>query len=222
MMCYADLSVNVVPDNIDKVLGAAKRLGFIAVAVNELLSEEIRAGLRSGILTIPRRQVEVSRPEDLTKAISLVKPEEVLAVVPRNLDSFRRAGRLRRIDVIRVEPGFNIRPDKSERNLIHERGAAVIEFSLRPLLTREGDARDYMSWLRDVLLRSVQVGLRFILVSDASSEEELWHPAHVVSLLSSVGVPSQHVLAALSSGPGLVLSRLARRVPLQGILSHSP
>lgn len=220
-MSYADLSLRPKKGQLEGLLRAAAFIGFSLVAVPpSVYDDAVNLGRSLGVSVLRRVEVVVRTPDDLTRALSSVRGSDILVVVPLNMDAFRRAGKVRRVDIIRVVPEAGLRPDVSQRNLLAERGGGVIEFSLRPLLI-EGQGR-YMAWLAESIIRSLRSDLRVALVSDAEYWHELWHPLHVAGLIGSAGIPSWSAVAAFSSVPGFVVSRVSKRASLQGVLGKGP
>ena len=207
MSAYIDLSVSPKSlDALDGILRMAERLGYSGIGVPsdlyDLLSERAEA---TKVRVFKRRYYEVRSPSDISRAVGAARPGELLVVKPIGIQAYRRAGKVRRVNALRLEPDSMARPDRSERNLFAERGGGVIEISLRPLLV--GD-KDYMAWFYDVVRRAFKVGIRVAFVSDAEDPFELWHPAQVAALMSSLGLPPELGVIGLTSAPSAAVSRL--------------
>lgn len=205
MGAYIDLSVSPkTPDAVYEIARMAERLGYSGVGLPSGLYELLEGRSKpTEVRLYRRRYYEVRSPGDISRAVSAARPGELLVVKPVGVQAYRRAGKIRRVSAIRLEPDSMVRPDRSERNLFAERGWGVIEISLRPLLA--GD-RDYLKWFYEVVGRAFKVGIRVAFVSDAEDPLELWHPAQVAALVSSLGLPPELGLMGLTSAPSAAIA----------------
>ncbi len=204
-MNYADLSIRPKGD-LEGTLLAAKRLGYLAVAL-EGTEEGVNLpnnDVSRGLLVARRRTFIVDEASDLESLMSRVPSGVIVSVAPMDYKAYRRAALHKRVDIIRLLPESHVRPDKETKHLFSQRGGGAVEVSLRPLIN--GDVGE-LRYVYDVVSRSYRIGLRLAIVSDAENKFELWHPLQVVSLLVSLGFPTDFAISSLTSSPGFILSR---------------
>ncbi|MGC9072027.1 MAG: RNase P subunit p30 family protein [Acidilobus sp.] len=204
-LAFIDLSV--APSSEDELLGiaaAARAFGYIGIGIDLELYERVKDKVAElGLRAYPRTTIEAKGKDELFKALSGSPPNVIVAIAVRHLEAYRYAARSRRVDLIRIDPGSGLLPDKSTLNLFRVRGGGAVEVPLRPLLEGSWSVRE----LREVLLRALRRELRLVVVSDARKTKELWHPLHVVGIMRALGLPSELAHLALTSAPGFVISR---------------
>ncbi len=212
---FADLSIKLAKEP-EELVERASNLGFKVIGVEE--RAEYSHGSLEGLskVTMVRRVTfEVDSNTDLDSLLRKVDSKTLVSVVPLDFHIYREAAKNERVDMIRFAPGTPVRPDKETLNLLLQRGGGAVEIPLRPLISNER----LLSFLYEVLIRCYRVGLRSVVVSDAESPYELWHPLEIIGLLSSLGIPREYAISSLTSSPGFVLSRRGLRlegVPAQG------
>jgi len=210
-MKFVDLSIGADDEKeLVKIISLASRMGYAALGVRpSLYGEALEEAAKAGVIIYPKVTVEAKERRELIKFLSRLQLDVIASVRPCNLEGYRYAARLKRVDMLRLNPSARLLPDRSTLNLFRSKGGGALEVPLRPLLSGEWDLRD----LREILIRGASRGLRIVITSDAMSASELWHPDHIFGLISSLGLPSSVALMGLTSAPGFVISRRGLRPP---------
>lgn len=196
---FIDLSINPGEGEEERLLKTLYRLGYRAAGAPAPAIERLEPLARNlGLRLVPRIHVVASTPRDLSKASG----GGLLVVEPTSLEAARRAAVMRSVALIRVRPGMQRIVDKSTARLFRSRGGGAIEISLKPLLSGRSSV---WRWFTVSLRRALAYGLDVVLVSDASSLWELWHPRVVEGLASLAGVPQRVPLSWLSNTPRSII-----------------
>lgn len=212
-MVFYDLSVR--PRSVEdavSIVRLAARIGVRGVAVEYTvfqgdLDRVREEAARLGVRVLVRYTVAASTRREARRGIDSAPRDAIVAVEARSLEVLRYAAVNKRVDVIRPGPGMEAHAtDRSQARLFRERGWGFVEVSLRPLA--EGGLREG-SWRRVHLMirRGYGNGVSMILVSDATTGEELWSPKSMVGIAVAAGIPEQAALSMVYNNPYRVLSR---------------
>ncbi|AMD31013.1 RNase P subunit p30 family protein [Acidilobus sp. 7A] len=198
--CFADLSVRP-KGGTESLIKAASKLGIKVLGLEDTTTGSLNGSAEATI--IKRVTIEADKGTDIEGALRKADRESIVVVVPFDYVAYRRAAKSSRVDMIRFMPDSEVKPDRETLNLMVQRGGGAVEIPLRPLLHSVSELR----FLYDTLRRCYRVGLRAVIVSDAESAAELWHPLEVIGLLTTLGVPKDYAISTLTSSPGFVVSR---------------
>ncbi|MCE4602946.1 MAG: hypothetical protein F7B18_07175 [Desulfurococcales archaeon] len=154
-----------------------------------------------GIEVVPRIHIVADSPRDLPKA----RGTGLVVVEPTSLEAARKAAVMKSIRVIRVSPGMQRIVDRSTARLLRSKGGGAIELSLRPLI--RGGLGSWR-WFAVSLRRAVAYGIDVVLVSDAETGWDVWHPRHVEGLAHLAGVPQALGLTWISNIPRSLLAEV--------------
>lgn len=200
---FVDLSVRPAKEP-EELIARASNLGFKVIGVGDLAEYNLSNLENLFKVTIVKRVTfEADSRTDLNSLLRKVDSKTLVSVIPLDFRAYREAAKNMRVDLIRFAPGSPVRPDKETLNLLLQRGGGAVEVPLRPLISNEG----LLNFLHEVMARCYRVGLRSVVVSDAESPYELWHPLEIIGLLASLGIPKEYAISSLTSSPGFVLSR---------------
>ncbi len=181
---YYDLSI---ANPTDETLATARRLGYTIVGSQK------EPGDAKGVRVVRRIHVKGSTRKEIAKALSKTVREKVLVVVePLSLEAARYAAVNKRVHLIRVAPGLQRIIDRSTKRLFEERGWGAIELTLKPATL---DEKGWFRYLYISLRKAYSLDIPVVLVSDAESRWELWHPRSVAGLAELAGIPGDAALS---------------------------
>ncbi len=193
---YYDLSIH---DVSRETLALARRLGY------KLVGSENSAEAEDIVRIVRRVHVKGSTRRDIARALSNIRTGRALVVVePLSMEAARYAAVNKSVHVIRVAPGMHRVIDRSTKRLFEERGWGALEVTLRPAALRH---RSWMRYLYISLRKAYSLDIPLVVVSDARSRWELWHPRSIAGLAEVAGIPGDAALAWFSNS--------ARRVVME-------
>ena len=196
-------------DILIELISIAKKLGYTALGVEcskncsqvlEEFSEHFKdVRLLKRITIVSSNELEVKRS---LRGIKL--KYDIVAVKPLSYQVARLAARDGRIDLVIADKESLRFIDLSEIRLL-EKFRGAIEIPLNQLLVLN-------EMLLSRLIRRLRLITRYdaplILSSGARSPYELWHPLHIVGIMTMLGLPESKVWEALTTTPkNLVVAR---------------
>ncbi|MFP3228156.1 MAG: RNase P subunit p30 family protein [Caldisphaera sp.] len=202
-MNYIDLSVN--PKSYDEWVKMAEKLsklGFNYVGLeSKFINDKImKIAEEYSINIIKRNTYKINNKEELNDILKINRKDFMLVVEPKNNHILNSLSLIQEVNSIRINVENNIRINKSLKNLFNIAKKGVIEISMRPLLYNNNNLfflREFINLIRN----SVKLKVKFYVVSDATYEYELWHPAYIKSLFMILGIEKSHAIMALTTYP---------------------
>ncbi|MEB3787810.1 MAG: hypothetical protein GSR78_03540 [Desulfurococcales archaeon] len=181
---YYDLSI-INPTS--ETLAAARRLGYTIVGSQK------EPGGDEVVKVVRRVHVKGSTRKEIARALGKTVKGEVLVVVePLSLEAARYAAVNKKVHLIRVAPGMQRIIDRSTKRLFEERGWGAIELTLKPATLGE---KGWFRYLYISLRKAYSLDIPVVVVSDAESEWELWHPRSAAGLAELAGIPGDAALS---------------------------
>lgn len=191
----------------------ARRLGFNAVAVEfvEGLGEDEleEASSRHGVRVYTRVTLRASTRREARRAYDSAPRADIVVLEAEGLDAARYGAVKEFIHLVRITPGMEKAVDRSQARLLREKGWGGIEVSLA---YARRFWRDPSTWrfYQLVLRRAFAYDINVVLVSDASSVDELWSPHSAAGVAEATGVPGDYALTWMSSVPASIIGRAGR------------
>ncbi|MEM4901223.1 MAG: RNase P subunit p30 family protein [Acidilobaceae archaeon] len=199
-------------DSAIEILRLAKRLSYktLGLEVNEKLDlEELSSKARELNIDIVFRVIVKGETRlELRRALDSIeyKRRNLLVIAsPETLDALRYSSTNKRVHIVRVKPSLEKYIDKSQVRLFRERGWGAIEISIGEVIRSTN-----ISYLYEITRRAHILDVNTVIVSDASTLEELWSPHSIIGLLVSLGIPYWRAKSWLSSVPAYIIDYINR------------
>lgn len=198
-----DLWIRIEDRNaLTELVNMAKKLGYTVLGIECLgnYGQVLESSLKrlKGIKLLKRITIISSNESEVKHSLRGIKLNyDVVAVKPLSYQVARLAARDGRIDLVVADKESLKFIDLSEIRLL-EKFKGAIEIPLNQLLVPS-------EVLLSKLIRKLRLISRYdvplVLSSGAKSPYELWHPLHIVGLMTMLGLPESKVWESLTITP---------------------